>query len=111
MTNELRIPLFALHTVLYPGGPLPLRIFEPRYLDMVSACLRQGSGFGVCLIRSGKEVGMAAQTYEVGTLSMIVDWHMRATTGCSASRCAASSAFALSRNRCSPTSSPSPISS
>ncbi|MDX1253087.1 MAG: LON peptidase substrate-binding domain-containing protein [Gammaproteobacteria bacterium] len=77
MTNELRIPLFALHTVLYPGGPLPLRIFEPRYLDMVSACLRQSSGFGVCLIRSGKEVGMAAQTYEVGTLSTIVDWHMR----------------------------------
>ena len=31
---QLTIPLFPLHTVLYPGGPLPLRVFEPRYLDM-----------------------------------------------------------------------------
>lgn len=76
MTDELRIPLFPLHTVLYPGGPLPLRIFEPRYLDMVSACLRQSSGFGVCLIRSGNEVGRAATTYDIGTLAMITYWHM-----------------------------------
>ena len=41
------IPLFPLHTVLFPGGPLRLRIFEPRYLDMVSRCMREDSGFAV----------------------------------------------------------------
>ena len=53
--NEL--PIFPLGTVLFPGGPLPLWIFEPRYLDMVSECLRSERPFGVCLIRSGSEVG------------------------------------------------------
>ena len=51
------IPLFPLHTVLFPGGPLTLRLFEPRYLDMVSRCLRDDFGFGVALIRQGGEVG------------------------------------------------------
>ncbi len=73
MTDE--IPLFPLHTVLFPGAPLPLRIFEPRYMDMVSQCMRTGSGFGVCLIREGEEVGKAARTHELGTLAMIEDWH------------------------------------
>ncbi len=77
MDEELRIPLFPLHTVLYPGGPLPLRVFEPRYLDMVSTCLRHNTGLGVCLIRSGNETGPAATTYEIGTLSIITYWHMR----------------------------------
>ena len=75
--GQLSIPLFPLHTVLYPGGPLPLRIFEPRYLDMVSTCLRHGTGLGVCLIRSGNETGLAATTYDIGTLSIITYWHMR----------------------------------
>jgi Lon protease-like protein len=74
------IPLFPLHTVLFPGGVLPLRIFEPRYLDMVSDCLRQDSGFGVCLIREGKEIGAAASTYEVGTLARI-SWFDRRDDG------------------------------
>ena len=74
---QLSIPLFPLHTVLYPGGPLPLRVFEPRYLDMVSTCLRHGTGLGVCLIRSGNETGPAATTYDIGTLSIITYWHMR----------------------------------
>lgn len=72
-----RLAIFPLHTVLYPGGPLPLRIFEPRYTDMVSHCLKEGRGFGVCLIRSGKEVGEAAIPYDLGTQAIIVDWHMR----------------------------------
>lgn len=75
--TELSIPLFPLRSVLFPGGPLPLRIFEPRYLDMVSDCLRSNSGFGVCLIQDGAEVGPAASTYDVGTLSRIMDWHQR----------------------------------
>lgn len=69
--SRLNIPLFPLHTVLFPGGVLPLRIFEARYLDMVSDCLRQDSGFGVCLIREGREVGGVASTYDIGTLARI----------------------------------------
>ncbi|MEJ2602260.1 MAG: LON peptidase substrate-binding domain-containing protein [Gammaproteobacteria bacterium] len=68
------IPLFPLRTVLYPDGPLPLRIFETRYLDMVSRCLREESGFGVVLIREGTETGDAT-TYATGTLARIVDWY------------------------------------
>lgn len=75
--GRLTIPLFPLHTVLFPGGPLPLRIFETRYIDMVSRCMKQGGGFGVCLIQSGEEIGAAASTYDVGTLTRITDWHMR----------------------------------
>ena len=68
------IPLFPLHTVLFPGGLLPLKIFEARYIDMVSECLRQESGFGVCLIRQGHEVGQAAVTEPVGTYARIMDF-------------------------------------
>lgn len=75
--NRLSIPLFPLHTVLFPGGPLALRIFEARYLDMVSRCLRQDSGFGVVLIRNGNEVGEVPEVYEVGTLGRISYWEQR----------------------------------
>lgn len=68
------IPLFPLHTVLFPGGSLPLRIFEPRYLDMISRCLRSDAGFGVNLIRAGAEVGEAAACWPVGTYGRVVDW-------------------------------------
>lgn len=70
----MRIPLFPLNTVLYPGGPLPLRIFEPRYLDMVSSCLRDDTPFGVLQIRKGSETG-PAETWQVGTLAKIIDWY------------------------------------
>lgn len=70
----MEIPLFPLNTVIFPGGMLPLRIFEPRYLDMVSNCLRADTGFGVCLIKSGRETGQPAETYGIGTLCKIVDW-------------------------------------
>ncbi|MGA7811358.1 LON peptidase substrate-binding domain-containing protein [Caballeronia sp.] len=57
-TNPLLadLPLFPLHTVLFPGGHLPLKIFEARYLDMARACLREGTPFGVCLLKSGNEI-------------------------------------------------------
>jgi hypothetical protein len=55
-----QLPLFPLGTVLFPGGLLPLRIFEPRYLDLVRDCARHGSGFGVCLILDGLEVAEPA---------------------------------------------------
>ena len=73
-----RLPLFPLHSVLLPGGLLPLRIFETRYLDMVRDCLRGGEGFGVCLIEAGAEVGTPPRIYAVGTLARIIDWDQRA---------------------------------
>ena len=72
------IPLFPLHTVLYPQGRLPLRIFEPRYLDLVSDCLKSDSGFGVCLIKDGAETGPAATCFETGTYAEIVDFSRQA---------------------------------
>ena len=69
------MPVFTLNTVLYPGGALPLRIFEPRYVDMVSDRLRRDAPFIVALIRSGSEVGGGATTHSVGTLARIVDWN------------------------------------
>jgi Lon protease-like protein len=70
----MEVPLFPLRTVLYPDGPLPLRIFEPRYLDMVSKCLQDSSPFGVLLIKTGSEAGPAT-TYDIGTLARIIDWY------------------------------------
>jgi Lon protease-like protein len=67
------IQLFPLSTVLFPDGPLPLRVFEPRYLGMVSRCLREDSEFGVVLILSGMDTG-EVETSAVGTLARIVDW-------------------------------------
>ena len=52
--------MFPLSTVLYPGGRLELRIFEPRYLDLVRECTRDERGFGVCLILQGRETGEPA---------------------------------------------------
>ena len=70
----MQVPLFPLNTVLFPGGPLPLRIFEPRYLDMISACVKNDSQFGVLLIREGGETGPAT-THEIGTLARVSDWY------------------------------------
>src|SRR5262249_50490638 len=68
------LPLFPLNTVLFPGGRLPLRIFEQRYMEMEKACLRERSPFGVCLIREGREVGAPAIPADVGTLARIGTW-------------------------------------
>jgi uncharacterized protein len=70
-------PLFPLNTVLFPGGPLPLRIFETRYVDMVRHCMRERCPFGVLLIRAGSEVGAAGagDVCSVGTTARIVDFH------------------------------------
>ncbi len=68
------IPLFPLNVVLFPDGPLPLRVFEPRYLDMVSRCLKEDIDFGVLRLESGSEIG-AAQTVSVGTRARILDWY------------------------------------
>ncbi|WP_306603011.1 LON peptidase substrate-binding domain-containing protein [Azonexus sp.] len=74
--ETLRIPLFPLNTVLFPGGVQPLKIFEQRYLDMAATCLKNGSPFGICLIDSGNEIGEAALPHLVGTLATIGNWDM-----------------------------------
>lgn len=68
------LPLFPLRSVLYPGASLQLRIFEPRYVDMVRDCMRHGSGFGVCTILEGEEVGDPAVPAAVGTVATITDF-------------------------------------
>jgi Lon protease-like protein len=72
-----RLPIFPLGTVLFPGGTLPLRVFEARYVDMTRECMKAGRPFGVCLIREGSEVGTPALHHEVGCLAQIGDWDMQ----------------------------------
>lgn len=75
--NEaFELPLFPLNTVLFPGGILPLKVFEPRYVDLVSDCMKQGKSFGVNLIRTGQETGSPADPEPVGCLASITDWDM-----------------------------------
>ena len=59
-TPALDLPLFPLSNVLFPGGHLQLRIFEPRYIDLVRECARTGRAFGVCMILEGREAGQPA---------------------------------------------------
>jgi Lon protease-like protein len=69
------IPLFPLSTVLFPGGPLGLRIFEQRYLQMVRDCARDQSRFGICLILEGGETGAPARPAAIGTLARVTDFY------------------------------------
>lgn len=71
---EASLPLFPLNTVLFPGGPLSLRIFEPRYLDMVRRCLKDAGTFGVVLILEGAEAGAVARLADTGTSARLVDF-------------------------------------
>ena len=75
MIDNSVIALFPLHTVLFPGGPLPLRIFETRYTDMVRRCMREQQPFGVVLIQDGDEAGDVATTATVGCTARIADFH------------------------------------
>jgi Lon protease-like protein len=75
--RPFELPLICLHTVLFPGGVLPLRLFEPRYVDMAKRCLSDQTPFGVCLMREGEEVGAPALPHRVGTTASIIDWDMR----------------------------------
>lgn len=70
------IAIFPLSTVLFPGGVLPLRVFETRYMDMVRDCLQRDLPFGVCLITRGAETGEPAEHEPVGCLAGIRDWNM-----------------------------------
>ena len=74
------LPLFPLRTVLFPGGLLPLKIFEQRYIEMTKSCLRDERPFGVCMITEGNEVaqpdGTTPQFASVGTLARIINFDM-----------------------------------
>ena len=77
MKNTNDIPLFPLNIVLFPGGRFDLQIFERRYIDLVSHCMRTGTGFGICLLKSGDETNgnnLNQTVYNTGTYAKIVDW-------------------------------------
>jgi len=79
--GAVRVPLFPLRTVLFPGGLLPLKVFEQRYIAMTKACLAEDRPFGVCLINRGDEVAPSAgapppEFAAVGTLARITAWDM-----------------------------------
>ena len=77
MKNTNDIPLFPLNIVLFPGGRFDLQIFERRYIDLVSHCMRTCTGFGICLLKSGDETNgnnLNQTVYNTGTYAKIVDW-------------------------------------
>ncbi len=70
-TESEILPIFPLKTVLFPGMPLPLHIFEERYKKMIGECLSENKNFGVALIKQGEEAGPPAVPFEVGTEAKI----------------------------------------
>ena len=72
-SSEQEIPLFPLKVVLFPGGILPLHIFEQRYKLMIQFCVENQSPFGVVLIKDGQEAGDHAEPHRVGTAVQIVE--------------------------------------
>ncbi|MDO8387024.1 MAG: LON peptidase substrate-binding domain-containing protein [Polaromonas sp.] len=100
------LPLFPLGTVLYPGGLLPLRIFEVRYLDMIGKCHKTGAPFGVVALSQGSEVrkpgdgpsgdGFASETFHsVGTLATITSFSVP-QPGLMVIRCSGAQRFEIS---------------
>lgn len=73
------LPLFPLNTVIFPGGRLPLKVFEQRYLDMVKQAIAGNTPFGICAIRDGTETGTPATPHAIGTVVRITDWDMPQT--------------------------------
>src|SRR5699024_6973494 len=72
--------LFPLPTVVFPDGIMPLRIFEPRYLDLVAMCMKGSTGFGVCAPRPSNS-GDFSEPNSIGTLVEIIDFD-RLDDGC-----------------------------
>jgi Lon protease-like protein len=68
--------IFPLNTVLFPGGVLPLKIFEQRYIEMTKVCISEERPFGVCLIKEGRETGTPAVPQDIGCLARIAHWDM-----------------------------------
>jgi hypothetical protein len=74
-----RMPLFPLQTVVFPGGLLSLRVFEPRYMEMVTQAIADQLPFGICAIREGRELDRGVSHYTVGTHVQVIDWEMPQT--------------------------------
>src|SRR5437660_9336054 len=85
--SPVELPLFPLKTVLFPGGMLPLKVFEQRYIDMTKVCLKDEKPFGVCLLTQGEEVAQrrastlpgtsrAPEFASIGTVARITGWDM-----------------------------------
>ena len=75
-SSPQRAHIFPLNTVLFPGGALPLKIFEQRYIEMTKVCLSEDRQFGVCLIKEGRETGTPAVPQDIGCLARIAHWDM-----------------------------------
>ncbi len=73
-TPTMNVPLFPLNSVVLPGGRIPLQLFEPRYIDMLTQCLKEDRGFVVVLLREGLETGKSAAFYDIGTYVRIIDF-------------------------------------
>ncbi|WP_298449702.1 LON peptidase substrate-binding domain-containing protein [uncultured Marinobacter sp.] len=70
----MKVPVFPLNSIVLPGGRIPLQLFEPRYIDMLSRCMKEDQGFVISLLRNGNEAGRRASFYETGTYVRIVDF-------------------------------------
>lgn len=71
--DRFELPLFPLQSVLFPGGLLGLKVFEARYLDLISRCLRTASGFGVVALRAGTEVRQPDEPVALETVGTVAD--------------------------------------
>jgi Lon protease-like protein len=108
LTPLTALPLFPLGTVLYPGGFLPLQIFEVRYLDMIGKCHKNGTPFGVVSLTKGTEVrrlnaepsgdAFANEAFQsMGTLATITDF-ATPQPGLMVVRCTGTQRFKISRS-------------
>ncbi|MBW0148755.1 LON peptidase substrate-binding domain-containing protein [Marinobacter arenosus] len=70
----MNVPLFPLNSIVLPRGRIPLQLFEPRYIDMLTRCLKEDRGFVVVLLRDGAEIGPTASFYDIGTYVRIIDF-------------------------------------
>lgn len=70
----MNVPVFPLNSVVLPGGRVPLQLFEPRYIDMLTRCLKEDQGFVITLLREGEESERVASFYETGTYVRIIDF-------------------------------------
>ncbi len=71
------LAIFPLKTVLLPGNKLPLKIFEPRYSDMIADCMREDKPFGIVLIYHGEETDKKPEIFPIGTSAKVTDWQNR----------------------------------
>ncbi|WP_417521636.1 LON peptidase substrate-binding domain-containing protein [Marinobacter sp.] len=70
----MKVPVFPLNSVVLPGGRVPLQLFEPRYLDMLTRCMKEDQGFVITLLQNGSEAGRVASFHETGTYVRIIDF-------------------------------------